>query len=113
MTAACRGDATIPLGQTGAKKLAGVFPIGFTPVNAQDRWITRVWRPRCNFAGAAGVHGLAWPQIASGWTVLSEEERMRGAEALLCGGTGRFHAIVIGCRAVPQICRNRTLCEAG
>src|SRR6185437_11760343 len=41
-------------------------------------------------------HGLAWPQIASGWTTLSEEERLEGAEALISAARGGATAIVIG-----------------
>jgi dihydrodipicolinate synthase/N-acetylneuraminate lyase len=42
------------------------------------------------------VHGLAWPQIASGWTTLTEEERMRGAETIISAARGGNTAIVIG-----------------
>jgi dihydrodipicolinate synthase/N-acetylneuraminate lyase len=42
------------------------------------------------------VHGLAWPQIASGWTTLTEEERMHGAETIISAARGGTTAIVIG-----------------
>ena len=64
--------------QTAARRLAGVFPIGFTPVNAQNEIDFDGLAAQVQFCRRGGVHGLAWPQIASGWTTLSEEERMRG-----------------------------------
>src|ERR1700748_696701 len=71
-----------------ARRLAGVFPIGFTPVNAQNQIDYDGLAAQVQFCRRGGVHGLAWPQIASGWTVLSEEERMHGAEALVSAAKG-------------------------
>ncbi len=81
---------------TGARRLAGVFPIGFTPVNAQNEVDFDGLAAQVQFCRRGGVHGLAWPQIASGWTTLSEEERMRGAETILSAARGGATAIVIG-----------------
>jgi dihydrodipicolinate synthase/N-acetylneuraminate lyase len=78
------------------KALAGVFPIGFTPVNARDEIDYDGLASQVAFCRKGGVHGLAWPQIASGWTTLSEDERMRGAEALVSAAKGGPTAIVIG-----------------
>jgi dihydrodipicolinate synthase/N-acetylneuraminate lyase len=78
------------------RRLAGVFPIAFTPVDAQDRVDYDGLASQVKFCRKGGVHGLAWPQIASGWTVLSEEERMRGAEALVSAAKGGSTAIVLG-----------------
>lgn len=82
--------------KTAGKRLAGVFPIGFTPVNAQDQVDYDGLAAQVQFCRRGGVHGLAWPQIASGWTVLSEDERMHGAEALCSAARGGSTAIVIG-----------------
>jgi dihydrodipicolinate synthase/N-acetylneuraminate lyase len=82
--------------KTTAKRLAGVFPIGFTPVNAQNEVDYEGLGNQVQFCRRGGVHGLAWPQIASGWTTLSEDERMHGAEALLSAARGGSTAIVIG-----------------
>jgi len=49
--------------QTAARRLAGVFPIGFTPVNAQNQVTTTVSLPRCNSAGAAAC--MAWRGLKS------------------------------------------------
>src|SRR5580704_6657312 len=82
--------------QLAAKRLAGVFPIGFTPVNAQNELDYDGLAAQVQFCRRGGVHGLAWPQIASGWTTLSEEERKHGAETLMSAARGGPTAIVIG-----------------
>lgn len=61
----------------------GVFPIAFTPVDANDKLDYDGMISELRFCQKGGVHGLAWPQIASGWTVLTEAERLAGAEAML------------------------------
>src|SRR6202167_2943304 len=82
--------------QTPARRLAGVFPIGFTPVNAQNQVDFDGLAAQVQFCRRGGVHGLAWPQIASGWTTLTPEERMHGAEAIIAAARGGTTAIVIG-----------------
>jgi dihydrodipicolinate synthase/N-acetylneuraminate lyase len=82
--------------QTSAGRLAGIFPIGFTPVNAQNQIDYEGLAAQVKFCRRGGVHGLAWPQIASGWTTLTEEERMHGAETLVSAARGGATAIVIG-----------------
>src|SRR5271163_4193328 len=82
--------------QAAARRLAGVFPIGFTPVNAQNQVDFDGLAAQVQFCRRGGVHGLAWPQIASGWTTLTEEERMHGAETLVSAARGGSTAIVIG-----------------
>ena len=83
-------------GQNSKRRLAGVFPIGFTPVNPQDQVDFEGLVAQVQFLRRGGVHGLAWPQNASGWTTLTEEDRMRGAEALVTAARGGATAIVIG-----------------
>jgi dihydrodipicolinate synthase/N-acetylneuraminate lyase len=78
------------------RKLAGVFPIGFTPANAAGKIDFDGLAAQIKFCNRGGVHGFAWPQIASGWTTLSETERLQGAEALLSAAKGGSTAIVIG-----------------
>ncbi len=82
--------------QVGKKRLAGVFPIAFTPVNASNQLDYDGLAAQVQFCRRGGVHGLAWPQIASGWTTLTEDERLRGAEAILSAAHGGQTAIVIG-----------------
>jgi dihydrodipicolinate synthase/N-acetylneuraminate lyase len=82
--------------QPAKKRLAGVFPIGFTPVNARNEVDFDGLAAQVQFCRRGGVHGLAWPQIASGWTTLTETERMKGAETILSAARGGPTAIVIG-----------------
>jgi dihydrodipicolinate synthase/N-acetylneuraminate lyase len=83
-------------GQPAKKRLAGVFPIGFTPVNARNEVDFDGLAAQVQFCRRGGVHGLAWPQIASGWTTLTEKERMQGAETILSAARGGTTAIAIG-----------------
>jgi dihydrodipicolinate synthase/N-acetylneuraminate lyase len=78
------------------KRLAGVFPIGFTPVDAGNKIDYEGLAAQVQFCARAGVHGFAWPQIASGWTALTEDERRAGADAIISAARGSTTAIVIG-----------------
>lgn len=77
-------------------RFRGVFPIAFTPVDGTDRIDFGQLANQVSFLRRGKVPGIAWPQIASGWTVLSESERLQGAEALVAAGKGGDTAIVIG-----------------
>ncbi len=78
------------------KTLRGVFPIGQTPVTPSDQLDLECLQNEVRFCNRYKVHGFAWPQIASGWNLLSENERLEGAEAILAAGKGGRTAIVIG-----------------
>jgi dihydrodipicolinate synthase/N-acetylneuraminate lyase len=98
MSAACATAAMPRFARADAqgKRLAGVFPIAFTPVKAGDQVDYDALAAQMKFCIRGGVHGLAWPQLASGWTMLSEKERMQGAEVLTAAAKGGSTAIVIG-----------------
>jgi 4-hydroxy-tetrahydrodipicolinate synthase len=85
-------DKTTP----GAKPFWGIFPIGQTPVTPDDKLDLDGLASEVKFCNRAGVAGFAWPQIASGWSTLSEKERMDGAEAIVAAGKGGKTALVIG-----------------
>ena len=80
----------------GTKPMRGVFPIGQTPVTESGKLDLECLQNEVKFCNRYKVHGFAWPQIASGWTTLSEKERMDGAEAILAAGKGGETALVIG-----------------
>lgn len=82
--------------------MRGVFPIAFTPVDADDKVDYEGMISELRFCQKGGVHGLAWPQIASGWTVLSEAERLAGAEALTSARGDGKTKVVIGVQS-PDI----------
>jgi dihydrodipicolinate synthase/N-acetylneuraminate lyase len=77
------------------RKLAGVFPIGFTPI-INDKVDFDGMASQMKFCRKSGVHGIAWPQLASGWSTLSEAERLGGAEALCDAAKGGPSAVIIG-----------------
>jgi dihydrodipicolinate synthase/N-acetylneuraminate lyase len=82
--------------QAGAKPLAGVYPIAFTPLRPDDVVDFDGLAAQVRFCARGGVHGIAWPQIASGWTNLSEQERLQGADVMLAAARGSRTAVVIG-----------------
>jgi dihydrodipicolinate synthase/N-acetylneuraminate lyase len=80
----------------GTKPMRGVFPIGQTPVTQSDKLDLECLQNEVKFCNRFKVHGFAWPQIASGWTTLSEQERMDGVEVILAAGKGGKTSLVIG-----------------
>ena len=79
-----------------ARRLAGVFPIAFTPIKGQNEVDFDALGAQVKFCRRGGVHGFAWPQLASGWSTLSEEERTHGAQVITAAAKGGSTAIVIG-----------------
>ena len=96
------GAAALALSNTGwgaataAKPLRGLFPIGFTPFTPDDKIDLDGLAAQVRFCNRGSVHGLMWPQNASGWNTMSEKERLDGAEAILSSGKGGRTALVIG-----------------
>jgi 4-hydroxy-tetrahydrodipicolinate synthase len=84
------------VGAAGTKPLRGVFPIGQTPMDESGALDLECLQNEVKFCNRYKVHGFAWPQIASGWTTLSEKERLEGAEAILAAGKRGATALVIG-----------------
>ena len=79
-----------------ARPLRGLFPIGFTPFTPDNKMDLEGLAAQVKFCNRGGVHGLMWPQNASGWTNLSDQERLDGTEAILSAGKGGKTALVIG-----------------
>ncbi len=94
------GALGLALARTGlaaaSRPLRGVFPIGQTPFTEDDKLDLACLTAQIGFCNRGGVQGFAWPQIASGWSSLSEKERLDGAEALIAAGKGGKTAILIG-----------------
>lgn len=78
------------------KPFRGLFPIAATPFTPDDKLDLDCLAAEVKFCDRAGVPGLIWPQIASGWTSLSTPERFAGAEAMIAAGKGGKSAVVIG-----------------
>ena len=77
-------------------RLHGLYPIAFTPVGPDDKIDLDGLASQVKFCQRGRVHGIAWPQIASGWSVLSEAERMAGAEVMLDAAKGGKTKVLIG-----------------
>jgi len=90
-----------------AKPLRGLFPIGFTPATPDNKVDMEGMAAQVKFCNRGGVHGLMWPQNASGWTNLTEAERMEGAEVMLSAGKGGKTAIVIGVQSADAAAVSR------
>jgi 2-keto-3-deoxy-L-arabinonate dehydratase len=84
----------------GTKPLSGLFPIGATPFTADNQLDLECLASEVKFCLRGGVSGFVWPQIASGWSTLSEQERLHGAEALLAAGKNGNTAVVIGVQSL-------------
>jgi 4-hydroxy-tetrahydrodipicolinate synthase len=89
-------EAAAQSGRSSTKALRGVFPIGQTPFDPAGKLDLDGLASEVRFCRRGGVHGFVWPQIASGWSVLTEKERLEGAEAILSAAKGGNTAIVIG-----------------
>src|SRR5215210_5195764 len=86
----------VGLTANAAKPMRGLFPIGFTPGTPDNKLDLDGMAAQVKFCNRGGVHGFIWPQNASGWTNLSDAERMEGNEAILSAGKGGKTAMVIG-----------------
>jgi dihydrodipicolinate synthase/N-acetylneuraminate lyase len=80
----------------GAKPWRGLFPIGQTPFTPDDKLDLDCLVAEVGFCNRGGIPGLLWPQGSSGWTTLSEKERLDGAEAMLAANKGGKTALIIG-----------------
>jgi 4-hydroxy-tetrahydrodipicolinate synthase len=80
----------------GAKPWRGLFPIAQTPFTADNKLDLDCLVAEVGFCNRTGIPGLLWPQGSSGWTTLSEQERLDGAEAMLAAGKGGKTALIIG-----------------
>lgn len=94
--------ATFPHTSVAAapSKLRGLFPIAQTPFTPDDKLDLVALAEQVHFCTRTRVPGLIWPQLASNWTALSEDERQRGAQALLAAAKGTRTAVMIGVQAV-------------
>src|SRR5688572_24704136 len=80
----------------GTKSLAGIFPIAQTPFTDSGKLDVDALVEEFRFIDRGGVHGFVWPQLASEWDTLTEEERFAGAEALGVAAGKLRPALVLG-----------------
>ena len=73
----------------------GIFAILQTPFTPSGAIDEEDLAHEVDFCVRCGAHGMVWPQLAAEFYLLSEEERMRGAE-LIIHAAGRRRPVVIG-----------------
>jgi dihydrodipicolinate synthase/N-acetylneuraminate lyase len=81
---------------TSAKPLRGLFPIASSPFTQDNKLDLDCLNAEVAFCNRGGVPGIIWPQIASGWSTLTADERFAGAESMIAAGKGGKTAVVIG-----------------
>jgi dihydrodipicolinate synthase/N-acetylneuraminate lyase len=87
---------TRPSAAALGKSLRGVFVIMATPyTTAKDVDFEDLAR-EVDFLDRCGVHGMVWPQLASEYSLLRKEERMRGMETIARAARGKKPALVLG-----------------
>jgi dihydrodipicolinate synthase/N-acetylneuraminate lyase len=96
--AARSGSETLSAAPEGSKSFHGIFGILQTPFTASGLVDEEDLAREANFCVRAGAHGLVWPQLASEFYLLSDDERMRGADILIRAVAGR-RPVVIGVQA--------------
>ncbi len=94
------GNVSKSLGQTTSSSLGkhepfkGVFPIMQTPYLEDDSIDFESMSRQVDFAAKGGAGGMVWPQLASEFYVLTDEERMKTAELMVNKANGRLPMIV-------------------
>ena len=79
-----------------AKPLRGVFIIMATPYTQTKAVDYEDLAREVDFMDRCGVHGMVWPQMASEYTHLTREERLRGMQVLAKAAKGKSPALVLG-----------------
>src|SRR5262249_18378911 len=89
--------AAVPLANASSgKPLRGIFIIMATPFTEARAIDYEDLEREVDFLVRCGVHGMVWPQLASEYAQLSQEERMRGMERLAKASRGKAPALVLG-----------------
>lgn len=83
-------------GEMRGKEMRGVFIIMATPYTETKAVDYDDLAREVDFLDRCGVHGMVWPQLASEYSLLTKEERMRGMEVLAKAAKGKKPALVLG-----------------
>ena len=78
------------------KPMRGVFIIMATPYTATKGVDFEDLAGEVAFLDKCGVHGMVWPQLASEYSQLTTEERMRGMDILAREAKSKRPALVLG-----------------
>ena len=83
----------------GSKPWRGLFPVGQTPFTPDNKIDLDCLGAEVKFCNLNRVPGFMWPLNSSGWTNLTEKERLDGTEAVLAAGKGGKTSLIIGVQA--------------
>ena len=100
--AAAMGVAVLP-GSAGAASesvFRGIYPIAWTPCRTDGALDLSGMAAQVRFCQRGRVAGIVWPQNASAWSTLSEQEWTEGSKALLAAAKGGKTRVVIGVQTV-------------
>ncbi|MBA2587675.1 MAG: dihydrodipicolinate synthase family protein [Alphaproteobacteria bacterium] len=89
-----------PVAAAEAPGFRGIYPIAWTPCTPDGALDISAMAAQVAFCRRGGVAGLVWPQNASAWATLSEQEWTNGMRALLSAAKGGKTRIVIGVQTV-------------
>src|SRR5437660_5794390 len=86
----------LPAATRPDKPMRGVFIIMATPYTESSAVDNEDLAREVDFLDRCGVHGMVWPQLASEYSKLTREERLRGMEVLDKAAKGKKPALVLG-----------------
>jgi dihydrodipicolinate synthase/N-acetylneuraminate lyase len=89
-----------PVVAAGSQGFHGIYPIAWTPCTPDGALDLSGMTAQVAFCRRGGVAGLVWPQNASAWATLSEQEWTNGTRALLSAAKGGETKVVIGVQTV-------------
>jgi len=88
--------------QIAGKSFRGIFPIMATPYTAARKIDFEDLAKEVDFLERCGVHGMVWPQWASGCRDISKEDRMKGFETLAAAHKGKKTSLILGVQATDK-----------
>jgi len=90
--AALAGGVLRPLAAASSKPMEGAFIIMGTPYTEAKDVDYEDLAGEVDYLHRAGVQGMVWPQMASEYAYLNQDERMRGMEVLAKAAKGKYYA---------------------
>jgi len=99
--------ASAAFGSTAApaqssKPMEGAFIIMATPYTEAKKIDYEDLAGEVDFLDKCGVQGMVWPQMASDYAYLTEDERMRGMEVIAKAAKDKKPALVLGVQAETE-----------
>jgi 4-hydroxy-tetrahydrodipicolinate synthase len=84
------------------KPMRGIFIIMATPYTMSKAVDYEDLAREVDFLDRCGVQGMVWPQLASEYSQLTKQERMRGMEVLAQAAKGKKPALVLGVQGADK-----------